>query len=358
VKDIPETDGPILVTLLHLLPEDELQSVLAYRNGSSVLIGRMTERVSRIETIAQWRIGCEVNGLFCVTRDRSGEVVDAFAMEHNADYERQEERRISGFKEGMSWLDSLYFSPVSEAFLSKCVEGIIERTNVPKALKNEAFIRAAVLEMAPCRWRILISNLHMNYKSAHLDAGRPIDNITVLTDFPGVPVHSRGSEFSLYYRQRNRYGGARFTGGIMKQQWIDVQENGIYLNIEITDSGDVRLLHFSASPSEEEGLKAEEERRVRRIVELQLTGEDQNDHHAAKYTGTMPGGRLTYVSHRDFRNSDGRKFEITMGDRTTRVTVHYQFYDGISVIRSWTEVANGGKESLPLQYVLPLRLRE
>jgi len=137
----------------------------------------------------------------------------------------------------------------------------------------------------------------------------------------------------------------------MKQQWIDVQENGIYLNIEITDSGDVRLLHFSASPSEEEGLKAEEERRVRRIVELQLTGEDQNDHHAAKYTGTMPGGRLTYVSHRDFRNSDGRKFEITMGDRTTRVTVHYQFYDGISVIRSWTEVANGGKESLPLQYV-------
>jgi len=198
VKDIPETDGPILVTLLHLLPDEELQSVLAYRNGSSVLIGRMTERISRIQTIANWRIDCEINGLFCVTRDCSGEAVEAFAMEHSADFERQEERQRSGFKEGMSWLNSLYFSPVSEAFLSKCVEGIIERTNVPKSLKNEAFIRAAVLETAPHRWRILISNLHMNYKSAHLDAGRPIDKITVLTDFPGVPVHPRGSEFSLY----------------------------------------------------------------------------------------------------------------------------------------------------------------
>jgi hypothetical protein len=198
VKDIPETEGPILVTPLHLLPDDELQSVLAYRNGSSVLIGMMTERISRIETIAQWRIGCEVNGLFCVTRNRDGEVVEAFAMEHNADFERQEERQPSGIKEGMSWVESLYFSPVSEAFLSKCVAGIIDRTNVPKALKNEAFIRAAVLEMAPDRWRILISNLHMNYKSAHLDAGRPIESITVLTDFPGIPVHPRGSQFSLY----------------------------------------------------------------------------------------------------------------------------------------------------------------
>ncbi|BBH18865.1 hypothetical protein Back11_02100 [Paenibacillus baekrokdamisoli] len=137
----------------------------------------------------------------------------------------------------------------------------------------------------------------------------------------------------------------------MTQQWIDIQENGIYMSVEITDSGDVRLLHLSTSPSDEGLLGTEEERSVRRIVELQVTGEDQNDHHASKYTGTMPGGRLKYVSHRDVRNDYGRKIEIAMEDGSTGVTVHYQFYDGISVIRSWTEVVNRGKDSLPLEYV-------
>ncbi|MFC5404252.1 hypothetical protein [Cohnella soli] len=195
VKDIPQTNGPILVTLLHLLPDDELQSVLDYRNGSSILIGRMTDRLSRIASIAEWRMDCEVNELFCVIRDRSGVVVEAFAMESK---EHQEKRQPSEIKEASSWLESLYFSPMSESFLTSCVAGIVEHTKVPITLKNEAFIRTATMEVAPNRWRILISNLHLNYKSARLDVGRPIERITVLTDFPGIPVHPQGSQFSLY----------------------------------------------------------------------------------------------------------------------------------------------------------------
>ncbi|GGD83828.1 hypothetical protein [Paenibacillus nasutitermitis] len=200
VKDIPQSDGPILVTLLHLLPDDELQSILDYRNGSSVLIGMMTERISRIPAIAEWRIDCEVNELFCVIRDHYGAVAKAFTMERNADRVHLEVHQSTPtwIKEGINWLESLHFNPVSEEFLTSCVEGIIEQTNVPKVLRNETFIRTAVLEMAPNRLRILISNLHINYKSAHLDVGHPIERITVLTDFPGVPVTPRGSEFSLY----------------------------------------------------------------------------------------------------------------------------------------------------------------
>ncbi|MFC5404251.1 glycoside hydrolase family 36 protein [Cohnella soli] len=137
----------------------------------------------------------------------------------------------------------------------------------------------------------------------------------------------------------------------MTRQRINILENGISMIVEITEGGDVRLLHLSSLPADEGNLGIEEERRVRRIVELQVTGEDQNDHHASKYTGTMPGGRLKYVTHRDNRNDNGRKFEVVMEDGTTEVTVHYQFYDGISVIRSWTEVVNRGRNFLPLAYV-------
>ncbi|MFD0714295.1 glycoside hydrolase family 36 protein [Paenibacillus sp. GCM10027626] len=136
-----------------------------------------------------------------------------------------------------------------------------------------------------------------------------------------------------------------------QQQMILIEENGIYMEIEVANDGDVRLLHCSSLPATGEQLGEEKARQRRRIVELQATGEDQDDHHGSKYTGTMPAGRLRYVRHHDFRNSYGRKFELTMADKGIAVTVHYQFYDGIAVLRAWTEVKNGGSEPLPLAYV-------
>jgi len=138
-----------------------------------------------------------LNELFCVIRDRNGEVVNSFIMEGYGQLEPGG-RPLAGIKDEVSWVESLYFSPVSEAFLAKCVEEMIAVTHAPKVLKNEAFIRTAVLEMTPDRWRILIFNQHLNYKSAHLDVGRPIESIKVLTDFPGIPVIPRGSQFSSY----------------------------------------------------------------------------------------------------------------------------------------------------------------
>ncbi|BBH18864.1 hypothetical protein Back11_02090 [Paenibacillus baekrokdamisoli] len=198
IKDIQETNGSILVTHLHLLQGDELQSVLAYRGGPAILIGNMTDRISGIGAVAGWGVVCEVNQLFCVIRDRFGEVAQAFVMEKNADDEVLEQNQLAAANDDISWIDSLYFSPVTEQFLSTCVQGMKDHTNAPKVLRNVDFIRTAALEMAPNRWRIMITNLHMNYKSAHLDVGRTIKNINVLTDFPGIPVTPNGSQFSLY----------------------------------------------------------------------------------------------------------------------------------------------------------------
>lgn len=88
-------------------------------------------------------------------------------------------------------------------------------------------------------------------------------------------------------------------------QNISICENGLYLEIEITESKDVRLLHFSPFPLNILELGTEEARRRFRIVEIQTTGEDQDDHHGSKYTGTLPGNRLKYIRHHDLRNEQG-----------------------------------------------------
>ncbi len=131
---------------------------------------------------------------------------------------------------------------------------------------------------------------------------------------------------------------------------ISVAENGIHLVIEVTEAGDVRLLHFGPAAFDATVLTGKDKQRFR-LVELQLTGENQDDHHGSKHTGTMPGNRLRYQSHRDYRTAQGRKLEIVMADDGLRVTSHLQFYDGLAVVRSWTEVGNDSAIPKELEYV-------
>ena len=65
--------------------------------------------------------------------------------------------------------------------------------------------------------------------------------------------------------------------------YIDIEHNGLQLAIEITEEGDVRLLHFSALGFEAESLGIEKHRRWFRLVELQATGYNQKFWHGAKY---------------------------------------------------------------------------
>lgn len=42
---------------------------------------------------------------------------------------------------------------------------------------------------------------------------------------------------------------------------------------------------------------------------------------------------------------------MTMEDEGLLVTVHYQFYNDIPVLRAWTEIRNGSDSSIGLEYV-------
>lgn len=130
---------------------------------------------------------------------------------------------------------------------------------------------------------------------------------------------------------------------------IDICENGIFLNIDVTDDGDVRLLHLSSMPMKK--CPSDERAAKYRLVEVQEAGFNQSDHHGSKHTGSCPGYMLKYKEHKDYRNDIGRKLEIVQEYEGLIVTSHIQFYDNISVIRSWTELKNESEETRPIEYV-------
>lgn len=127
---------------------------------------------------------------------------------------------------------------------------------------------------------------------------------------------------------------------------IALQENGLYLEIAVTEDGDVRLSHLSSVPQTGEGGK------WHRLLEVQETGLNQNDHHGSKHTGTQPGSLFRYRTHTVRRNQFGSRLELVQSWEDLTATSCLQFYDDIPVVRSWTEITNrSGRESHPLEYI-------
>ena len=131
---------------------------------------------------------------------------------------------------------------------------------------------------------------------------------------------------------------------------IMINENNLRLLIRVTAEKDVRLLDFSPSSFPLQ-LPAPEAEKDFRLVEIQCSGENNHHSHNLKHIGTMPGSRLVYKTHRDYRAPQGRKLEIEMDDAGLLVIVHFQFYDGIPVVRAWTEIRNQSATARGLEYV-------
>ena len=127
---------------------------------------------------------------------------------------------------------------------------------------------------------------------------------------------------------------------------IEFSHNKINMVFEITEQNTVALKEFSA-PS----LKAEKNLKWCSIADVHLCGENPDDHHGAKHTGTSGSISLKYKSHNYYENEFGNKLEFNLCDDKMEVVVHYQFYKEISAIRAWTTVTNIGDKNIGLEYV-------
>ena len=133
---------------------------------------------------------------------------------------------------------------------------------------------------------------------------------------------------------------------------IHINENGINLVLEIDDNNEAKLLHFSALPFDEKNLECRSGTLGFRLVEVNVSGLDRPlERHGNKYIVTAPGYRLKFKDLKDTANQLGRKLEITTYDEPTGLEVvsHFQFYNGISVARTWTTVTNTGGYGICVQ---------
>lgn len=127
---------------------------------------------------------------------------------------------------------------------------------------------------------------------------------------------------------------------------IQFVNNGIHIKIHVDENEKVTLQNCS--------LFADAsilEHSYGPLVEVQGTGFNHYGHHGQKHTLTSPGYELKYEKHHMDRNEQGDVFFLSQTTNELRVTVRWQFFDGIQVLRAETIIENIGKRAFPLEYV-------
>ena len=127
---------------------------------------------------------------------------------------------------------------------------------------------------------------------------------------------------------------------------IRFERNGIFVDIEVCENGFVALHNCSAAQRPRGEIA-----KWYPLVEIQGSGYNHNDHHASKHSLCAPGSDLRYESYILTRNEQGDLFELTQVTDEIRVKTCWQFYDGVKVVRSWSEVTNISAHRFPLEYI-------
>lgn len=60
---------------------------------------------------------------------------------------------------------------------------------------------------------------------------------------------------------------------------------------------------------------------------------------------------MTYANHKDYKNDFGRKLEILLKNEEITAELHYQFYNNVSAVKSWTEVTNICNHNVGIEYI-------
>lgn len=132
---------------------------------------------------------------------------------------------------------------------------------------------------------------------------------------------------------------------------LKINENNVYLEFLLEENSCAKLLHMSCFENSNDKILEDKKARHYSIMDLHISGYNQDDHHGNKHTGCNPSQMLKYQSYNDYENEHGRKIEIYQEYNGIEAVTHFQFYNNISIVRTWNEVKNNTQEILPIEYI-------
>lgn len=130
---------------------------------------------------------------------------------------------------------------------------------------------------------------------------------------------------------------------------ITIRENGINMVFGKAD-GKIRLLHLAAHEFDEATADTKSFEHYR-LFEAQITGKNQLVHRGGKNICTSEGMAAKFSDFIDRKNEFGREIEVVQRTDSVEVVSHYQFYDGIAAVKSFTEITCVSDSPINLEHI-------
>ena len=134
---------------------------------------------------------------------------------------------------------------------------------------------------------------------------------------------------------------------------FNIEQGGLVLAFDFFEGGKLRLRTVAPAGVMPAAALPDTSALAELDVALHCTGQDRNDHHGLKLTGSTPGMRLEFVNRREEAIAGGRRIVIEHVDPALNLRVEsvYRFWDGIPVFRRSVKVRNEGTAPVGIEYL-------
>ncbi|EDL59690.1 hypothetical protein [Gimesia maris] len=194
VKYLKQAKGAILVPNPHLLPAEELASVMQYQGGPIILIGRKVASLPSADfefsdVYPPHELWCGVYGTGSETEITEVEIIQDEAETPLGD--------LTVITAPRSYWTHLTYRKVSPSFLKACAETLQQVSQAITVTSDQGAVALMPVKQADGRIRLAIKSRSLSYARPEIDVRKPIKSVKVLTDFPSVAIHPQGSKFSV-----------------------------------------------------------------------------------------------------------------------------------------------------------------
>lgn len=134
---------------------------------------------------------------------------------------------------------------------------------------------------------------------------------------------------------------------------IKLNENNMFITFLVTDDKKLKLVQVSNKEFQYKEL-SDKNFEWYRPLEIHISGQNQNDHHGSKHTGSSEAFTLTFTHINDYVNQTGRKIELFCENQKLSTITNIQFYENICGFCIWNNII--AKTEFCIEYVSSFEL--
>jgi hypothetical protein len=201
LEDLGAATGCVLLLNAHNYTAPQLASVLEYKNGPIIMIGRENSALPQPDI--KFAAGAAQEELYCYVWNLDAETSAAFTawQAEQASAESSSEGILpldhTAIVEPFYFVYPLAMQKVPLSFIDTCAQLVSMASSPLRFTTHDTFVNMQGSLLPNGKLRILLRNKRLSYSSPIIEVGAPIESVEIKTPFPCAKLTPNGSQIQV-----------------------------------------------------------------------------------------------------------------------------------------------------------------